>query len=149
GASVSCGLSANRHSLVGPSFPAAGVGPSLRSAYRAPPGPRRGFHVPHGRDPTGEGALSTPGPRCSHVRLAIIGRRCRFPAAGPAPSAASHLRALPSRGIDEGIACAHPSGLPLACGPRLGRAPLGLAPDASYPAVASDARHGGDGSGTL
>ena len=62
------------------------------------------------------------------------------------PGAASHLRGLPSRGIDEGIACAHPSGLPLACGPRMGRAPLGFCPDASNPAVASDARQGGDGS---
>ncbi len=38
-----------------------GVGPPLRLAYRDEPGPRRGFHVPHGRDPTGEGALCTPG----------------------------------------------------------------------------------------
>src|SRR5216683_212098 len=38
-----------------------GVGPPLRLAYRDGPGPRRGFHVPHGRDPTGEGALCTPG----------------------------------------------------------------------------------------
>src|SRR5207245_4767511 len=81
--------------------PLVGVGPPLRSAYRATPGPRRGFHVPHGRDPTGEGALCTPGPRCSHDRRSFPGRRCRFPAAGPAPSAASHLRGLPSRGINE------------------------------------------------
>src|SRR5260370_31410658 len=44
---------------------------------------------------------------------------------------------------------AHPSGLPLACGSRMGRALLGFSPDASDPAVASDARQGGDGSRTL
>src|SRR5260370_22160382 len=44
---------------------------------------------------------------------------------------------------------AHPSGLPLACGSRRGRALLGFPPDAWAPAVASDARQGGDGSRTL
>ena len=45
-----------------------GPGPSLRSAYRAVPGPRRGSHVPHGRDLTGEGALFTPRRWCSTAR---------------------------------------------------------------------------------
>jgi hypothetical protein len=45
-----------------------------------------------------------------------------------------------------GFACAHPSGLPLACSPRMERAPLGFFPDASNLAVAGDARQGGDGS---
>ncbi len=45
-----------------------------------------------------------------------------------------------------GFACAHPSGLPLACGSRMERAPLGVFPDASNLAVAGDARQGGDGS---
>ena len=40
--------------------------------------------------------------------------------------------------------CVHPSGLPLACSPRMERAPLGVSPDASDPAVTSDARQGGD-----
>src|SRR5260370_22488404 len=44
---------------------------------------------------------------------------------------------------------AHPSGLPLACGSGRGGALLGFSPDASAPAVASDARQGGDGSRTL
>jgi hypothetical protein len=42
------------------------------------------------------------------------------------------------------FARAHPSGLPLACGARTERAPLGVFPDASNPAVTSDARQGGD-----
>ncbi len=58
-----------------------GVGPPLRLAYRDEPGPRRGFHVPHGRDPTGEGALCTPGPRCSHDRPTVPGRNY----SGPGP----------------------------------------------------------------
>jgi len=48
-------------------------------------GPRRGCHVPHGRDPTGVGALWTPGRRCS-PRLA--------PSHQP-PPAASQRPALP------------------------------------------------------
>jgi len=55
----------------------------------------------------------------------------RFPS--PGASMSRHQR---------GFACAHPSGLPLACGPRMERAPLGLSPDASDPAVTSDARQG-------
>jgi hypothetical protein len=74
--------------------PPLGVGPPLRSAYRATPGPRRGFHVPHGRDPTGEGALCTPGPRCSHDRRSFPGRRRRLPAAGPVPQ-----HCIPSPGV--------------------------------------------------
>ncbi len=65
--------------------------------------------------------------------------------------AASQRPALPpaphpiSGGFDieaSTFAWAHPSGLPLACGPRMERAPLGLSPDASDPAVTSDARQG-------
>jgi len=48
-------------------------------------GPRRGCHVPHGRDPAGVGALWTPGRRCS-PRLA--------PSHQP-PPAASQRPALP------------------------------------------------------
>jgi hypothetical protein len=33
----------------------------LRSVYRPMTGPRRGFHVPHAQDATGEGALHSPG----------------------------------------------------------------------------------------
>jgi hypothetical protein len=74
---VSRRLSAYRHWLVGSSCSRLGCAPSSRSAYRSPsmPGPRRGYHVPHARDTTGEGALSTPGRRCSHDRRRISGRR--------------------------------------------------------------------------
>ena len=65
------------------------------------PDPEGGFHVPHGRDPTGEGALCTPGPRCSHDRLLVTGRRCRISAASPALGATSHPRGFRCRGINE------------------------------------------------
>ena len=44
---------------------------------------------------------------------------------------------------------AHPSGFRLVCDPQMARAPLGVSPDASNPAVTSDARKGGDRSRTL
>src|SRR6266849_4451242 len=37
-----------------------GIGPSLRLAYRASPGPRRGFHVPHGPRPDRRGCPLNP-----------------------------------------------------------------------------------------
>src|SRR5207253_11245896 len=75
--------------------PAVAVGPPFCPADRAAHRPRRGFPVPHGRDPTGEGALCTPGPRCSHGQLLVAARRRRFPAADPAPA----LRSI-SGGLD-------------------------------------------------
>ena len=139
----------HRHWLVGPSRSRRGARPSLRSAYRAVPGPRRGCHVPHGRDPTGEGALCTPGRRCSHDRLLVTGRRCRSPAASPAPSTTSHLRGFRCRGINESsLALTRPVfSLPVAPGwsgnpwayPLVLRTP---------PLPATHAR-GGDGSRTL
>ena len=49
-----------------------GIGPSSRSAYRTRgSGPRRGFHVPHARATTGVGAFISRGRRCS-PRLATI-----------------------------------------------------------------------------
>ena len=57
-----------------------GIGPSLRSAYRAIwPGPQRGCHVPHERDTTGVGAPYTPGRRCSPDRHGVPGRRLPLP----------------------------------------------------------------------
>src|SRR5713226_10033489 len=48
-----------------------GIGPSLRLAYRASPGPRRGFHVPHGPRPDRRGCPLYPGatvlPRPAHI----------------------------------------------------------------------------------
>ena len=113
------------------------------------------------RTPTGFSRSARPETRPARVPSVPRGHGVlTADASSPAAVAASLRQALPpalrpiSRGhcheaSDEGIACAHPSGLPLACGPRMERAPLGFSPDASDPAVASDARQGGDGSRTL
>jgi hypothetical protein len=86
-----------------------------------------GFHVSHVRVATGEGALSTP-------RTAVLTR----PTASLRPPPAASQRQCPytpaehpSSGaqLDEAslrVHCIHPSGLPLACGPRMERAPLGF-----------------------
>ena len=58
------------------------------------PGPRRGFHVPHGRDPAGVGALCTPGRRCSRGWLLVTSRRLPFPNGQPCPQ-----RSIPSPGV--------------------------------------------------
>ena len=58
---VSCCLSATGIRFLGILFPPGGSA-SLTVGLPGPqPGPRRGFHVPHARDATGEGALYTPG----------------------------------------------------------------------------------------
>jgi len=117
-----------RHSLLGSSAPHWGLGPSLRSAYRACARTPSGFHVPHVRVATGEGALSTP-------RTVVLTR----PDASfrPPPAASQRQRPCtsvmlppPEAQLDEASSRVHrirPSGLPLACGPRMERGPLGLA----------------------
>ena len=49
------------------------------------PGPRRGCHVPHGRDPAGVGAPCTPGRRCSRGWLLVTSRRLPLPSGQPCP----------------------------------------------------------------
>jgi hypothetical protein len=85
GMPVSTSPFGHRHSLLGSSCSRRGVGPSSRSAYHPPAagGPRRGFHVPHSRDSTGVGALSTPG-----TSGALL-TECR---ARPAPAATKAAR---------------------------------------------------------
>jgi hypothetical protein len=117
----------------------------LRSAYRHQAGPRRGFHVPHAADTTGEGALSTPGPWCPHDRQVTSGRQRRFPTAGPALRRNPHLPELRLTRCLRGFTHVHPSGLPLACSPRMGREALGLELRAPHPAVTRDARRSRDG----
>jgi hypothetical protein len=146
-APVSRRLSAHRHSLLGPSCARRGVGPPSRSACRAPaPGPRRGCHVPHGRDPAGVGAPCTPGRRCSRGWLLVTSRRLPLPSGQPCPRPRIPSPGVSISGHQREFAHAHPSGLPLACGPRMERAPLGVSPDAPHPAVTGSARQGGDGS---
>jgi hypothetical protein len=90
GASRSCRLSAHRHSIVGSSCARWGSAPPSRSVYRVRPGPHRGCHVARARDPTGAGALYTPGVRCPRGGHRQSGRRWP-PHSGPPlyPGAAS------------------------------------------------------------
>ena len=90
--------------LLGRPVPAGEVGPSSRSAYRAGhrPGLRRGFHVPHAQDTTGEGALYAPGRRCSRGRSGAPGRRLPLPSGQPYtpvehPAARAHFDEASSR----------------------------------------------------
>jgi len=110
------------------------------------PGPRRGCHVPHGRDPAGVGAPCTPGRRCSHGWLLVTSRRLPLPSGQPCPQPCIPSPGVSISGHHRKFARARPSGLPLACGPRMERALLGVFPDAPHPAVTGNARQGGDGS---
>ena len=125
-----------------------GTGPSLRSAYRSLlPGP----------DPDGVATFrahelrpgwvpSLPrGLRCPHGRQVIPGRRTP-PCSGPSlyPRPATHHRRLLITRHHQGFTVVHPSGLPLACSPRVEREPSGFYPRASHPAVTGGACRGGD-----
>ena len=129
---VSCRLSAHRHSLLGPSCSRWGVRPSSRSAapdHTTAPGPQRGFHVPHERDTTGVGAPYTPRRRCPPGRHGSLpASACRFPTASPAPRCNNPSAGLTITRHHQGFTHVHPSGLPLACGPRMERETLGLYP---------------------
>ena len=93
------------------------------------PGPRRGFHVPHERPAAGVGASYIPG-------TAMLARPIPLPR--PAPAATQRPVPAPrwffptSRAshneTSTEVYAIHPSGLPLACDPRLGQGSLGFSP---------------------
>jgi hypothetical protein len=100
------------------------------------PGPRRGYHVPHARAATGVGGSYTPRTRwCSPGRTPITGRHPPpLPAASPYhPATTSHPHGAPYDEASTELQAIHPSGLPLACDPRMGRAPLRLSPELRTP----------------
>ena len=124
-----------------------GVGPSLRSAYRH-----------QGPDPDGVTTFHTHELRPGWVPPIPRGRRCSSrPDARPRPAPAASQRPVPApryqHPIERGSAyeastevhAIHPSGLPLACGPRMERAPLGFPPSFAPRRSTGDARQGGDG----
>ncbi len=98
------------------------------------PGLRRGYHVPHLRVTTGVGASYIPG-------TAMLTR----PTNGPQPAPAASQRPvptprcnIPSSGASDNetstkVQAIHPSDLPLACSPRMERAPLGFYPELRTP----------------
>jgi hypothetical protein len=109
--------------------------PRGRPAGRADAtGPRRGSHVPLARDTTGKGALYAPG-------AAVSTRPGKCPQPPPAASqrpAPAPRQRNPSAELTltrrhQGFTHVHPSGLPLTCGPRMEREPLGLNPELRTP----------------
>ena len=111
------------------SHPRRGVGPPSRSAYRA-----------KGPDPDGVTTFRTHEPRPGRASLIPRGRWCspgqaqspagtrRFAAASPCTPLQHPIHGA---GVDEAsteIHAIHPSGLPLACDPRMERAPSGFPP---------------------
>ena len=110
-------------------------------------GPRRGYHVPHARAATGLGALCTPG-------TAVLiptdkGSSATAPAASlrrvPAPRYRIPSRGANFDGASTRVQAIHPSGLPLTCGRRMERLPLGFPPSFEpHRLITGDARQGGD-----
>jgi hypothetical protein len=92
-------------------------------------GPGRGFHVPHTRDTTGVGASYAP-------RTTMLTRPSTplrpAPAASQRPVPKPCSRNPPTGNMDNEVStevhAIHPSGLPLACSPRMEREPLGFPP---------------------
>ena len=125
-----------RRSLVGHPFPAGGLG------------------VPHGRltgpchqvpDPNGVVTLHMyemrPGrvpsiPRgrwCSHGRNGITDRHLPLPCGQSLYPGAATISGVKRHEASLRVHCIHPSDLPLACGPRMEREPLGFSPELQTP----------------
>lgn len=91
------------------------------------------------------GALCTPGQRCSRSRLLVTSRRLPLRTGQPCPQ-----RSIPFPGVSisrhhREFACTRPSGLPLACGPRMEREPFGVFPELrTLPLPATHVRAGTD-----
>jgi hypothetical protein len=135
------------------SFVRWGVGPSLRSAYRAPC---------QGPDPNGVVTFRThemrPGrvpsiPRelwCPHGRHGIADRHLPLrngQSLNPGPTI--HQPGLRLTRHHRGFTVVHPSGLPLACGPRMEREPLGFSPELHTPPLPTTHVEVGTGTGHL
>jgi hypothetical protein len=125
---VSRCLSTCRRSLLGHQIPAGGLGlPHGRLTGRRRPDPDGGYRVSHARAAIGVGASCVP-------RTAVLiptGRASQpAPAASQRPVPVLRYR-IPSAELTvtrhrSEVQVLHPSDLPLACGPRMERAPLGF-----------------------
>ena len=74
------------------------------------------------------------GRRCSHDRPSAPGRRLPLHSGQPLhPGTATHQPGLTLTRRHQGFTHVHPSGLPLTCGPRMEREPLGLNPELRTP----------------
>jgi hypothetical protein len=119
-----------RHRLLGHPVSAEELGvPHGRLTGPERPGPRRGFHVSHAQDATGEGALYSPGTvvlfQADHDHRPAPGASQRRV---PAPRHNLHHYAAPLDEPSTRVQAIRPSGLPLACGPRMEHGPLGFLP---------------------
>jgi hypothetical protein len=125
---VSCCLSAAGIRFSGHPVPARELGlphGRLTGRHNAP-GPGRGFRVPHCEIRPGWVPPRPRGRRCSPGQMPCPASACRFPAASPFyPAPASHRGATLHEASTE-VHAIHPSGLPLACNPRMGRGPSGV-----------------------
>jgi len=93
-----------------------------------------GFHVSHARAATGLGALSTPGTAVlTRPTFAPRPPPAAFNGNVPAPRSNLHHPGLSITRHHRGFTCVHPSGLPLACSPRMERAPLSFSPELRTP----------------
>ena len=106
---VSCRLSTTGIRLLGNPVPAEDFHPPhgrpTRRVPKHPPGPRRGFHVPHTRITTGLGALFTPRPRGAQPTGPIPPAVARPLFQGPGPIAPVHIpspRSCLLRGVVKG-----------------------------------------------
>ena len=110
-----------------------------------PPGPRRGYRVPHARAATGVGAPYNP--RTSGARPAGSPPR-PAPAASQRqslnPATTSHHARLSFTGHQQGFTHVHPSGLPLAHAPGVEPAALRLSPELRTPPSPAAHVRGGD-----
>ncbi len=143
-ATVSCCLSATGISFLGHPVPAPGFIVLADRPTKTRLGPRRGFHVPHAQDPTGQGAAYTPELRCSHNRSDAPVAACRFTTASPTPRSNIHP---PEAHFDEVSSTVH-SRSPIRSSshprPSDGSRNASAFPEAPHPAVTSDARPGED-----
>jgi len=144
----------HRHWLVGHPVPAEGFRPPhgrpTRWVPKHPPGPRRGFHVPHTRVTAGLGALFTPRPRGAQRPVRSL-RPSRAPSARGqvlSPRSTSHLPKLSITGRRQGFTCVHPPGfLPGPVIPGWNKDHLGHTPRAPHPADQGSAEHAEAGDG--
>ena len=136
-----------RHSLLGHPIPARELSsPCGRlTGQDHPPGPRRGYHVPHARAATGVGAPYNP-------RTVVLARPGRLPDRHPPlpsgqslnPATTSHHARLSFTGHQQGFTHVHPSGLPLARAPGVEPATLRLPPELRAPPSPATHVRGGD-----
>jgi hypothetical protein len=137
-----------RHLLLGHPVPPGDSAPLTIGLPRQPTRTRAGFPC-SARARCGWGrAPSIPrGRRCLHGQVPSLTAACRLPAAGPChPGTTTRPGESSSRGISEDSLAFALSSLPLACGPRTERGPLGF-PLSFTPRRAgpSGACQGGDG----